>query len=532
MTADTRDVIHYDVIIVGAGPSGLAAAIHLKQLDSRLSIAIIEKGASVGANIISGCVMDPSGLNELIPDWANLDFPVSVKVASENLLFLTKNSKLQLPIPKDFANDGNFIISLSHLCSRLASYAEDLGVEIFPAFAAVSTIFEDNKVVGIITGDMGIARDGTKTSNYQAGIEIRSKQVVIAEGARGSLAKQVIKHYNLDKDSGVQTYGLGIKEIWQIEPSKHNEGRVEHYIGYPLGHNAYGGGFLYHLDNGLLSIGLVTALDYKNPHLNPYEEFQKFKLHPQIRPILEGGKVIEYGARSVVEGGVQALPKLSFPGGVIVGDSAGFLNVAKIKGVHNAIKSGMLASSAVVESLGKEEAIIYSTKLQQSSVYKELYKVRNFRPGFRLGLYFGLIHAAIDYYLFRGIAPWTFRLKVKDNERLQQNAKPINYPKADGIISFEKNASLHLANISHDENQPCHLHLKNTNIPIEINLKKFDSPESRYCPAGVYEIINSDKLQIHSQNCVHCKACDIKDPTQNITWYPPSGGSGPQYSEM
>ena len=532
MTTDYRDVINYDIIIIGAGPSGLATAIHLKQLNPKLSVAIIEKGASVGANIISGCVMDPSGLNELIPNWANLDFPVSLKVTSEDLLFLTKNSKFKLPIPKDFANDGNFIISLSHLCGRLALYAEDLGVEIFPAFAAVSPIFEDNKVVGVITGDMGLARDGTHTPNYQAGIEIRSKQVVIAEGARGSLAKQVIKHYSLDKDKSIQTYGLGIKEIWQIDPSNHCLGRVEHYIGYPLGNNAYGGGFLYHLDKGLLSIGLVTALDYKNPSLNPYAEFQRFKLHPKIRPILEGGKVIEYGARVVVEGGIQALPKLSFPGGVIVGDSAGFLNVAKIKGVHNAIKSGMLAASAVVESLNKEEAASYSTKLQQSSIYTELYKIRNFRPSFRFGLYFGLIYTAIDYYLFRGVAPWTFKLKVKDNERLLQNTKTINYPKADGVISFEKNASLHLANISHDENQPCHLHLKDIKIPIEVNLKKFNSPESAYCPAGVYEIINGDKLQIHSQNCIHCKACDIKDPLQNINWYPPSGGSGPQYSEM
>jgi electron-transferring-flavoprotein dehydrogenase len=529
----TREVMNYDVLIVGGGPSGLATGIHLKQLNSDLSIAILEKGASIGANILSGCVMDPQALNELIPDWDKLDFPVTTQVSNEEMLFLTQNAKIKLPIPKDWVNNGNYIISLGHLCQRLASYAEDLGVEIYPGFAAVSPIIEQNKVVGIITGDMGVARDGTPTSNYQAGIEIRAKQVVIAEGCRGSLAKQIIKHFNLDKDVSVQTYGLGIKEIWQIDSAKHQLGKVEHYVGYPLGNNAYGGGFLYHQSDGLLSIGLVTSLDYTNPYLNPYAEFQKFKLHPTIRSVLEGGKVIEYGARTVVEGGIQALPKLTFPGGLIVGDSAGFLNVAKIKGVHNAIKSGMLAASAIAESFAiTDEAIIYTEKFHQSWLYKDLYKVRNFRPSFRLGLYFGLIYAAIDYYVFSGMAPWTFKLKVKDNERLREKSKQIVYPCSDGVISFERSSSLHLANISHDENQPCHLLLNNEEVPIKINLAKFVAPETRYCPAGVYEIINGDKLQIHAQNCVHCKACDIKDPVQNITWIPPSGGSGPQYSEM
>ena len=536
-----REVMNYDVVVVGAGPSGLATAIHIKQLSLAqkidLSVAILEKGSSVGAHIISGCVMDPKGLSELIPDWENLGFPVKTKVSSELMLFLSATSKYKLPLPHEWSNEGNYIISLGLLCQRLAAYAEDIGVEIYPGFAAMSPVIENNRVVGVLTGDMGIGRNGIPTSNYQAGVEIRAKQIVLAEGCRGSLAKQIIRYFNLDSDSAAQTYGLGIKEIWQIEPNKHNEGSVAHCIGYPLNGNAYGGGFIYHQSNNLLSIGLVTALDYANPYLSPYEEFQKFKLHPYIQKLLEGGKRIEYGARTVTEGGIQALPKLTFPGGLIVGDSAGFLNVARIKGVHNAIKSGMLAAQAIMNDTQQAETVKYTDLIHNSWLYHDLYKVRNIRPGFNLGLYFGLLYAAVDYYLLRGKAPWTFKIKTRDNQSLEKKSfsKPFNYPKPDGVVTFDRNSSLLLSNISHDENQPCHLYLKDKAVAIKINLRKYDSPETRYCPAGVYEIIyhkSVPEMHINAQNCVHCKACDIKDPTQNINWLPPEGGSGPQYSEM
>lgn len=537
-----REVLNYDVVIVGAGPSGLATAIRLKQLSQadELSIAIIDKGSSIGANIISGCVMDPRGLSELIPNWHELDMPVKTKVISEQMLFLTQSKKFKLPIPKNWNNDGNYIVSLSQLCQSLSEYAESLGVEVYPGFSASLPIIENNRVVGIVTSDVGLDKNGNETANYQPGIELRAKQLVIAEGCRGSLAKQIIKHFDLDKNSTPQTYGLGIKEVWQVNPKLHSPGTVIHCLGYPLNNMAYGGGFLYHQENHMVSVGLVTALDYKNPYLSPYEEFQKFKQHPEIKRILEGGKRIEYGARTVVEGGVQALPKLTFAGGVIVGDSAGFLNVAKIKGVHNAIKSGMIAADAIIQCIKQNnvEADNYSTAVLESWLYKDLHKVRNIRPGFNYGLYTGLLYAAIDNYIFKGMAPWTFKNKHKDNEKLE-NAVPekvINYPKHDGIYSFDKSSSVHLANISHDENQPCHLILSDKTIPIKINLHKYASPESRYCPAGVYEIMHDKSgepsLHINSQNCVHCKACDIKDPSQNITWIPPESGSGPQYSEM
>ncbi|MDQ5920173.1 MAG: electron-transferring-flavoprotein dehydrogenase [Pseudomonadota bacterium] len=573
-----REVLHYDVVIVGAGPAGLASAVRLKQLIPDLTVAILDKGSSVGANIISGCVMDPIALSELIPNWSELDFPVTTKVAAEKMLFLTATKSFKLPIPGKWQNNNNYIISLSKLCRALADYAEQLGVDIYPGFAAVSAVTEQNRIIGVITVEAGLDKCGKPTVNYQAGIELRCHQLIVAEGCRGSLAKQIIQQFKLDKNSTPQTYGLGIKEVWQVEPKNHSMGTVIHCIGYPLGMNAYGGGFLYHQEHNLVSLGLVAALDYSNPYFNPYEEFQRLKLHPQICKVLEGGKRIEYGARTVVEGGVQALPKLTYPGGIIVGDSAGFLNVAKIKGVHNAIKSGMLGAEAIVEAIkngsisneGGEacEAYSYPDLVKRSWLYKELYKVRNIRPAFNLGLYFGLFYAAIDYYLFRGFTPWTFCIKTKDHKRLKSvnYSKKINYTqKHDGVYSFDLMASVYLANISHEDNQPCHLKLADDSIPIEVNLSQFEAPETRYCPAGVYEIVYSgnneqggqDKLDnnviqaeqakqdeknpaksykprlyIHAQNCIHCKACDIKDPTQNITWIPPASGSGPQYSEM
>ncbi len=539
-----REVMNYDVVIVGAGPSGLAAAIHLKQLNHNsaqdISIAILDKGSSIGANIISGCVMDPRGLDELIPNWRELNFPIKTQVQHESMLFLSSEKAFTLPIFKQWDNHGNYIISLGQLCQRLAEYAEELGVEVYPGFSATEIIFENDQVAGVITGDMGIDRNNKPTANYQSGIELRARQVIFAEGCRGSLSKQIIKRYALDYNKSPQTYGLGIKEVWRINPQLHKIGTVSHYLGYPLGKNAYGGGFVYHMENNIVTLGLVTALDYKNPYLSPYEEFQRFKLHPEIRKILESGKRIEYGARTVVEGGIQSLPKLSFPGGVLVGDCAGFLNVPKIKGVHNSLKSGMLAAEAIYTALNSNlvEAKNYEKKVHSSWLYHELYKARNIRPAFRFGLYIGMIYAAIDNYIFKGMAPWTFRHKLSDHKSLQHKDKSqmISYPKYDGVYSFDRMSSVHLANINHDEDQPCHLHLKNPELPFQVNQAKYDMPETRYCPAGVYEIFstknNAPRLQIHAQNCVHCKACDIKDPEQNITWVPPEGGSGPQYSEM
>jgi electron-transferring-flavoprotein dehydrogenase len=536
--------MNYDVVIIGAGPAGLATAIQLKQLtklhDADLSVAVLEKGSSVGAHIISGCVMDPVGLTELIPNWQELDFPVKAKVTQEKLAFMTPTSSIKLPHPQAWSNKGNYIISLSQLCTKLAEYAEELGVEIYPGFPVVETIIENNQVVGIITGDSGLDKYGNPTHNYQPGIEIRSQQVVVAEGCRGSVSKQIIQHYALDTHASPQTFGLGIKEIWQVTSAQHKPGYVLHSVGYPLNNHAYGGGFVYHLDNNLVAVGLVTALDYSNPYLNPYEEFQKFKLHPEISSTLNSAKRLEYGARTVVEGGIQALPKLSFPGGVLVGDSAGFINVPKIKGVHNAIKSGILAANSIMLAIKHRciEATEYEAQVKASWLYNDLYKVRNIRPAFKAGLYLGLLYAGIDHYFFRGNAPWTLKWKTPDHKKLKPKAefKPISYSKPDGVITFDRASSVYLANINHTENQPCHLRLKHKQIPIQINLASYASPESRYCPAGVYEIMTTsagdNQLQIHAQNCVHCKACDIKDPLQNITWVPPEAGSGPQYSEM
>ncbi len=538
-----RDVMEYDVLIVGAGPAGLATAIHLKHLAQQskqeISICLLDKGSEVGSHIISGCVMDPRGLDELIPNWRELDFPVTTQVNHEKLVYLTAKNEYSLPAPKDWQNYNNYIISLSQLYRKLGEYAERLGIEIYPGFAASQMIIENNALQGVITGDVGLDRNGEPTTNHQLGMEIRAKFTVLAEGCRGSLTKQVIKHFQLDKNSQPQTYGLGIKEIWRVEPHKHKQGSISHSIGYPLDNQTYGGGFIYHLADNLISIGLVTALDYTNPYLSPYEEFQKFKQHPTIKLLLENGERLEYGARTVVEGGIQALPELSFAGGIIVGDSAGLINVPKIKGVHNAIKSGIIGAISIINAIKTQQksAANYTNIVKQSWLYQELYAVRNIRPAFQYGRVFGMLYTAFEQFVLRGRAPWTVSIKQPDHLKIKYKSQVnrIEYPDYDRLISFDKSSSIHLSNINHDDNQPLHLRLANDNVAIKINLVDYAAPETRYCPAGVYEITYYDeqpKLQINAQNCVHCKACDIKDPTQNITWVPPESGSGPQYSKM
>lgn len=538
-----RDVMEYDVVIVGAGPAGLASAIHLKQLaqqhNTELNICILEKGSAVGSHIISGCVMNPRGLDELIPDWRQLDFPVTTEVTSDKTVILSKKQHYRLPLPKDWQNHGNYIISLSQLCRKLAEYAEELGVEIYPGFAGATPIIEDGILKGIITGDMGINKDGSLSSNYQAGMEIRAKQTILAEGCRGSITKQVSNFFGLTKDSYPQTYGLGIKEIWRVESNKHTLGSVTHMLGYPLDKHTYGGGFMYHMADNLVAIGLVTALDYQNPYLSPYDEFQKLKQHPIVADILKGGERLEYGARTVVEGGLQALPRLSFNGGILVGDSAGFLNVPKIKGVHCSIKSGMLGANAVFTALSKNEkrATSYSQLFKQSWLYQELHAVRNVRPAFQYGRTFGILYSGFEKFILRGKTCWTFKIKHADHQRtkLADKCSPLTYESYDNKLTFDKASSVHLANVTHDDNQPVHLQLKTPQLAIEVNHTLYASPETRFCPAGVYEIINKEDkpvLHINAQNCVHCKACDIKDPTQNINWTTPEGGSGPQYSDM
>lgn len=537
----SRESMEFDVIIVGAGPSGLSAAIRLAQLDKNLNICVLDKGAEVGAHILSGAVLEPRALNELIPEWQEKDAPLKTLVQKDQFLLLTEKKSYRLPTPPPMRNHGNYIISLGQLCRWLANQAESLGVNIFPGFAATEIIYEGNSVRGVITGDKGIDKNGNPTSSYQPGMNLYAKQTFFAEGCRGSLTQALFGRFELRKDCDPQTYGLGIKELWEIPEDKHQAGSVIHSIGWPLDHKIYGGSFLYHFDKNLLAIGFVTGLDYQNPYLNPYEEFQRFKSHPAIRPLLENGKRIGYGARSLNEGGFQSIPKLTFQGGLLIGCAAGFLNVPKIKGIHTAMKSGMIAAESIFTTLQKnntsEECTEYTKNLKNSWVWSELQQVRNIRPAMNWGLLPGLVYAAIDTYILRGRAPWTLHnhddyLQLKNADQF----KKIEYPKHDGKVAFDLMTSVFLTHSHHDENQPCHLKLINQNTPVDINLKKYDSPEQRYCPAGVYEIVRNEKnqpyLQINSANCIHCKACDIKDPMQNIIWTPPEGGSGPQYGMM
>lgn len=536
------DQLNFDVVIVGAGPAGLSTAIRLKQLcaqtNQNLSVCILEKGAEVGAHILSGAVIETRALDELIPNWKEKGAPLNTPATSEEFCFLTKGRAFHLPTPPQMKNHGNYIASLGNLCRWLAAEAESLGVEIYPGFSVAECLYDDtNRMIGVKTSPMGVDKQGNPTDRYQPGVEIMAEHIVLAEGCHGSLTKKVIERFNLRRNASPQTYGLGIKELWEIDPKKHKRGHITHTIGWPLDQKTYGGSFIYHLENNQIYIGFVLGLDYANPYLSPFEEMQRLKRHPYIENLLVGGRRLAYGARALTEGGFQSIPELSFPGGFLAGCTAGFMNVPKIKGSHTAMKSGMLAAEAIMDLLHGNEAPSLNERLKTSWIYDELKKARNIRPGFRFGLIPGLLNAAFETYISRGHSPWTLK-HHKDNESLIEKTKatPIHYPKPDGVITFDRLSSVFLSNTNHEENQPCHLKLKDPKVPIDYNLKLYDAPEQRYCPAGVYEIIQDASgkpaLQINAQNCVHCKTCDIKDPLGNIDWTVPEGGGGPRYPNL
>ena len=545
-----RESMEFDVLIVGGGPAGLAAAIRLKQLAAdkgqELAVCLIEKGAEIGAHILSGAVMDPRAITELIPDWKERGAPLNTAVSEDKVIFLSETGGRTLPnalLPECFINHGNYIVRLGHVAKWLGEQAEALGVEIYPGFAGAEVLFDEaGAVKGVATGDMGLTRDGTPGPNHQPGMELHARYTLFGEGCRGHLGKQLEARFNLRDGADPQTYGIGIKELWEVPAANHRPGLVVHTAGWPLPADTYGGGFVYHLEDNLVSVGYVVGLNYANPHLSPFEEFQRYKTHPQIRQYLEGGKRLGYGARAIAAGGLQSLPKLVFPGGALIGDDAGFLNAARIKGSHAAIKSGMLAAEAAFEALGadrqRDELTAFPAAFRQSWLHAELHKTRNFKPYMKRGLWLGSLLFGFDQKVLGGKAPWTLH-NTADHTALKPAAEcaKIDYPKPDGVLTFDRLSSVFLSNTNHEEEQPCHLQLKDPAVAIAVNLATYDAPEQRYCPAGVYEIVRdgeqgAPRLQINAQNCVHCKTCDIKDPTQNINWVVPQGGEGPLYQGM
>ena len=550
-----REAMQFDVVIVGAGPAGLSAAIRLKQLAAEqareVSVCVLEKGSTVGAHILSGAVIDPIALNELLPDWKSLGAPLNTAVSEDRFEILTATHAYPIPdwlLPPLMRNHGNYIVSLGNVCQWLAQQAETLGVEIYPGFAAAEVLYTDTGAVrGVATGDMGVAKDGTHKASYQPGMELHARYTLFAEGCRGSLSQELMARFNLRDGIDPQKYGIGIKELWQVASDRHRPGLVVHTQGWPLDTETGGGSFVYHLEDRQVAVGFVVHLNYRNPHLSPYDEFQRFKTHPSIRSTFEGGKRLSYGARAINEGGLQSIPKLAFPGGALIGCAAGFVNLPRIKGSHNAMKTGMLGAEAAFSALAKDrshdELAAYPAAVRRSWVYEDLYKVRNVKPGLKWGMWLGTAHGGVHMWLndlgLGAAVPWTLRHDKPDHETLAPAAEmpKIDYPKYDGVLTFDRLSSVFISNTNHDEDQPSHLKLRDPSIPVAVNLARYDGPEQRYCPAGVYEFVAvagepGMRLQINAPNCVHCKTCDIKDPLQNIHWVTPEGGGGPNYSGM